>query len=319
MAKNFSLDFLVSLLLIPQGEGFFASKHPICESISKGVMPSMKPAQLMNRLTPLLPFLQCPRCSSPFHGTEQSLVCENSHCYDLSRRGYVNLAPSHDQSGEKYDAALFESRRAVLEGGYYQPVLDAVCSLLPSEKPFLLLDVGCGEGYYARLIAETFEQAQVIGLDLSRDAITAAARVPSRANWLVADLKHLPVADHAADVVLDVLTPADYEAFRRVLKPDGMLIKVIPGADYLTEVRKAVSPWLRSGAEYDNSRVMDHLRAHADLLTETEIRLTTPVTEDISRAFLRMTPMTFSIPEETLNTLSISEITIHMHVMRCRL
>lgn len=279
----------------------------------------MKPAQLMNRLSPLLPLLQCPRCSAPFHGAEQSLICENRHCYDLSRRGYVNLAPAHDQNAEKYDAALFESRRLVLEGGFYQPVAEKICALLPAEKPFTLLDVGCGEGYYARLIARRFAQAQVIGLDLSRDAITAAARVPSPVHWLVADLKHLPLADHAADVVLDVLTPADYEAFHRVLKPDGTLIKVIPGADYLAEVRRAVAPWLRGGAEYDNARVMEHLRAHAQILSETEVRFTAPLTPETSRAFLRMTPMTFSIPEEALQALSLPEITIHMHVVQGRL
>lgn len=279
----------------------------------------MKPSQLMNRLLPLLPVLRCPRCAAPFHENGASLVCENRHCYDLSKRGYVNLAPSHDQEAEKYGASLFESRRIVLESGFYLPVMEKIASLLPSQAPFLLLDVGCGEGYYARLIAERFPHSQVIGLDLSRDAITAAARIPSPANWLVADLKHLPIADHASDVVLDVLTPADYEAFSRVLKPEGKLIKVIPGADYLTEVRQAVAPWLRSGAEYDNTRVMDHLRAHAEILSETEIRITTPLTPETSHAFLRMTPMTFSIPEETLQTLSLSQITIHMHAVECKL
>ena len=277
----------------------------------------MKPAVLAGRLAPLIPLLRCPRCGSAFHLTEQSLVCEQNHCYDLSKRGYVNLAPAHDQNAEKYGAELFDSRRTVFENGFYTPVMDAVASLLP-EGPFSLLDAGCGEGYYARAIAQQFPLAQVLGLDLSRDAITAAARVPGRANWMVADLKHLPVANESIDVLLDVLTPADYNEFRRVLKPDGVLIKVIPGADYLREVRSAVAPWLRSGDEYDNTRVMEHLRAHADVLSETELHCTTALTPEQSHAFLRMTPMTFSVPAEALDTLSLSEITIHMHVVCCR-
>lgn len=277
----------------------------------------MKPAQLANRLTPLLPSLCCPRCQEPFQLTEQSLICANGHCFDLSRRGYVNLAPSHQQSTEKYDAALFDSRRLVFDNSCYVPVADAVSALLPNDQPFLLLDVGCGEGYYARMIAQQFANASILGLDISRDAITLAARTPSPVHWLVADLKHLPIADHSADVVLDVLTPADYEAFRRVLKPDGMLIKVIPGADYLREVRSAVAPWLRSGAEYDNARVMEHLRANASIQQETEVRVTLPLSAELSRAFLRMTPMTFSVPEEALESIQLSEITIHMHVLKC--
>lgn len=279
----------------------------------------MKPAQLALRLAPLLPLLCCPRCHLPFSLTESSLVCQSGHCYDLSRKGYVNLAPSHDQSAEKYDAELFESRRAVFENGFYAPVAKAIASLLPVDAPFGLLDVGCGEGYYTRLLSALFPQASFLGLDLSRDAITAAARIPGRANWLVADLKHLPVRDHVADVLLDVLTPADYETFRRVLKPDGMLIKVIPGADYLREVRSAVAPWLKNGAEYDNTRVLNHLRENAIILSEREIRVTTPLTPELSRVFLRMTPMTFSVPAETLASLALSSITIHMHVLCCRM
>lgn len=279
----------------------------------------MKPAQLALRFTPLIPTLRCPRCKAAFSLTPQSLVCHNGHCYDLSRKGYVNLAPSHDQNAEKYGADLFDSRRMVFENGFYAPVAEAIAQMLPVHQPLFLLDVGCGEGYYARLLAEQFAQAEILGLDLSRDAITAAARIPSRVNWLVADLKHLPIADHSADAVLDVLTPADYEAFRRVLKPDGRLIKVIPGTDYLHEVRRAVSPWLKNGAEYDNARVIEHLRANADVLEETEIRVTTPLSPELSRAFLRMTPMTFSVPEEALTSLSLAEITIHMHVLTCRM
>lgn len=276
----------------------------------------MKPAVLAQRLAPLMPVLRCPRCQTAFELNGASLICQNRHCYDLSKRGYVNLAPSHDQAAEKYDAELFGSRRLVFEHGFYQPIAEAIASWL-TDAPMTVLDAGCGEGYYARLLAERFAQAQFLGLDISRDAITAAAREPGRANWLVADLKHLPVADHSADVLLDVLTPADYAEFRRVLKADGWLIKVVPGSDYLCEVRKAVAPWLRSGDTYDNARVIDHLKEHADIAEESEVRITRLLSADESSAFLRMTPMTFSVPADVLDTLELSQITIHMHVLKC--
>lgn len=276
----------------------------------------MKPAVLAARLSPILDRLRCPRCSSPFHLTEQSLVCGQGHCYDLSRRGYVNLAPSHDQNAEKYDSGLFDSRRIVLEGGFYQPVLEAIAACMPQE-PFWLLDAGCGEGWYTRKLAEQFPDSHFLGLDISRDAITAAARLPGRANWLVADLKHLPIAGGSADVVLDVLTPADYAAFRRALKPGGKLVKVIPGTDYLREVRNAAAQWLRGGSDYDNTRVLEHLKANATVESSAEIRITLPVSPEESRAFLRMTPMTFSVPPEALERILLPEITIHMHVLCC--
>lgn len=279
----------------------------------------MKPAVLAGRLAPLLSHLCCPRCQGAFLLENNSLVCENRHCYDLSRKGYVNLAPTHDQEAEKYGSVLFDSRRLVFEHGFYEPVMQAIASQLPADQAFLMLDAGCGEGYYARELAQRFPLCSILGLDISRDAITAAARTQSRVNWLVADLKHLPVKSGLADVVLDVLTPADYQEFSRVLKKDGLLIKVIPGRDYLCEVRNAVSPWLRNGAEYDNTRVLDHLKEHAEVLSEQEVHITRPLTPEESHAFLRMTPMTFSISEEILQTLSLSQITIHMHVVVCRM
>ena len=49
------------------------------------------------------------------------------------------------------------------------------------------------------------------------------------------------------------------------------------------------------------------------------MRITRPLSADESRAFLRMTPMTFSVPGDVLEGLSLSQITIHMHVFKCRM
>ncbi|MBR6570809.1 MAG: hypothetical protein IKK75_10200, partial [Clostridia bacterium] len=60
-------------------------------------------------------------------------------------------------------------------------------------------------------------------------------------------------------------------------------------------------------------------RDHAQIIEECEVRITRPLSADESHAFLRMTPMTFSVPEEKLETLSLAQITIHMHVLLCRM
>lgn len=282
----------------------------------------MKPALLAEKLSPLLPALRCPICGEAFSLTEQSLLCASRHCFDLSRRGYVNFAPSHEQALEKYGAHLFENRARVFADGFYQPVADAVCDMLTRRfggRPFTLLDVGCGEGYYARAVADRFPCAAVAGLDLSRDAITAAARGASNVHWLIADLKHLPFADGTADVLLDVLTPADYAEFCRVLKPDGELIKVIPEAGYLRQVRQAVAGYLRGGDAYDNAQVLALLRERSDILEDVLVDETRPLSHEQSEAFLHMTPMTFSVPEDVLREITLSDITIQMRVIRCRL
>ena len=180
----------------------------------------MKLATLVRILEDALPLLACPRCGQPFTLAGTSLKCTHNHCYDLCAKGYANLAPQHDQSREKYDAALFESRSVVLESNFYAPVLAAIGDMLKNrfgDAPFSLLDAGCGEGYYARSIAGSFPRSRVVGIDLSRDGIRAAARKPGDVLWLVADLKQLPLADRSTDVVLTSVSCANSSKVKKAM------------------------------------------------------------------------------------------------------
>lgn len=293
----------------------------------------MKLSTVAASLNPVVPALRCPRCGEPLTLSEgRSLLCGNAHCFDLSAKGYANLAPDHNQSKEKYDTALFESRSRVFDAGFYAPVANALCRMaeraLPaapratpnapdSNRP-LMVDVGCGEGYYARALAELPARPRVIGLDLSRDAILAAARQSMRTAWLVADLTRLPLADHSVDVLIDVLTPADYGEFARVLKPGGALVKVIPADDYLVEVRAAVADRLQSPA-FSNQRVTEHLQTHATVLAHETIRHTLPLTPEQADHFLRMTPMTFGLDDSALAQIQLDRITVAMELFLCRM
>jgi 23S rRNA (guanine745-N1)-methyltransferase len=235
----------------------------------------------------------------------------------------MNLAPGHNQQAEKYDAALFESRRLVLERGFYEGVLGAIEGTISGSRTqgcaFTLLDAGCGEGFYARKLARRFPAAQVLGLDLSRDAISAAVRegraAGTRVHWLVGNLARLPMADHSVDVLLNILTPADYAEFGRVLAPSGFLVKVVPGPRYLEQVRSGVAEHLRRGA-YSNERVLEHLQAHGRILERCSVLRTFPVNAQEAAAFVAMTPMTFGLGEEALGDVSFSEITIDLEVVR---
>lgn len=305
------------------------------------VVDQMKLQRLAEATASILPLLSCPLCGSGFSLREgQSLVCELGHCFDLSTKGYINLAPGHDQQADKYDASLFTSRRRILEAAFYAPVLDGLAQLIkaqasdPRPGPFTLLDAGCGEGYYTRRLADTFTHASIFGVDLSRDAITAAAKgsAPSQGSpasadsnaarpqgrvaphWLIANLGQLPLKDGTVDILLNVLTPADYKEFKRVLAPEGVLIKVVPGEAYLEEIRAAVK-----NTEYSNERVLEHLQTHAEITDRRSLRYTLPVTREQAQDFLRMTPMTFGLSPEALTDVGFSKITIHLELLCCRL
>jgi len=191
-------------------------------------------------------------------------------------------------------------------------------STFGGDQPLFVVDVGCGEGYYARTLARSEMTPTVVGVDLSRDALIAAARQATDVHWLVADLTRLPFSDAVADVLLDVLTPADYREFSRVLAPGGLFVKVVPADDYLMEIRRAVADQLQSG-DFSNARVVEHLREHADVLERLPVRRTLPVTQQQAMDFLHMTPMTFGLTEAQLEGIVFSDITVAVELLVCRL
>ena len=280
----------------------------------------MKLETLLRKLTVLLPDLRCPLCAQGFSIRGASLVCAQGHCFDASSHGYINLAPGRRQADDRYDAALFESRRAVLDAGVYAPALEAVRRALEArfaDRPFALVDAGCGEGYYARALALALPAAEIVGVEICGAAVRAAARTPSRAHWLVADVKRLPFRNGFADAILDVLTPADYTAFARVLAPEGVLVKLVPGAQHLIQIRQAVAPYLRDSSAYDNARVLAHLEAHMRVWRRETLRYTLPVSPALGGALMRMTPLTFSVPREALDASRLTQITVHMEMLLC--
>lgn len=123
-------------------------------------------------------------------------------------------------------------------------------------------------------------------MDISRDAILRATDWPCTALWCVGDLRRLPFADGTFTAVLDILPPAGYQEFRRVLYPGGVLIKVYPGADYLKELRAA-----RGMAPYAEGQVDAYLRQHGQVLSTRHVRTSVSTDDALWRDFVWMTPL----------------------------
>lgn len=95
----------------------------------------------------------CPICHETLHLDGASLRCPNRHTFDIAKQGYVNLAPAAKQS-PFYNKASFENRARILEAGYYDDIRDAVLDAVGRylNPRAAILDVGCGEGFYARAV-----------------------------------------------------------------------------------------------------------------------------------------------------------------------
>ena len=251
--------------------------------------------------------LRCPVCGAAFSQIGASLVCQNGHTFDPSRKGYVHFAPNAAPS--QYDRDLFEARRRILEAGFYDTVVDAIRTAVPKE-PEVVLDAGCGDGTFTKRL----QGKTTVGIDLSKDAILLAARGGGPILWTVGDLTRLPVADASADVVLNLFSPAHYAEFTRVLKPDGVLLKLVPQKGYLREIRALMGDRLQKEG-YSNEAVVSHLSERFRIEDRVRVTYTRPLSEEQAKDFIRMTPLTFGVSRDALDASALSEITIDVELL----
>jgi SAM-dependent methyltransferase len=109
-------------------------------------------------------------------------------------------------------------------------VLDPV--LLPRAlalKPKTVLDVGCGEGRFCRMLAE--HGVEVTGIDPTPSFITHARERDPAGRYLQASAEALPLDDSSFDLVVSYLSLIDIPdvaaaiaEMTRVLKPGGALL-----------------------------------------------------------------------------------------------
>ena len=258
----------------------------------------------------------CPICQENLTLVESSLKCNNRHSFDLAKFGYVNLAPQIKQSAN-YDKENFQNRQQILEAGFYQAILDAVSDLLASSKTTkIILDIGCGEGFYSRKLQESHSDKTFYAFDISKDSVQIAAKSePNWAvNWFVGDLARLPIKDGSMDILLDIFSPANYGEFRRVLSKDGILIKVIPTKNHLKEIRQKVQDQL-TNKDYSNQDIKNHFQEHFTILSSQTASLTKTITVEQLQALLSMTPLLFHIDQTKIDWSQLTEITIEAEIL----
>lgn len=254
----------------------------------------------------------CPICQSPLTRDGSCYRCESRHSYDISREGYVHLLPANKKHSANPgdDKDMIAARTQFLDGGWYAPLREALSRLAVEHTGSApaILDAGCGEGYYTKAVCPGRQMTR-IGFDLSKDAVRLAARGEKTAMFFAADLKRIPLSDGCADAVLDIFTPADYSEFKRVLKPQGVLIKLAPRSGYLKELREAAGGLLRH-KEYDDGDVARYAEEKMEILHREAITYTMDVTPETMRHLARMTPMLAGVDLEKIDLTGMTRITI---------
>lgn len=267
---------------------------------------------------------RCPVCGAPLDREERICRCPNRHSYDIAREGYTYLLPPNQKhsAAPGDDRGMAAARRDFLSKGYYALLLNTLCcQILSLSGDFpVIWDVGCGEGYYTAGIYQALTAAgrspRMAGTDISKSILRYAARRERGIEWAVASSYHLPAADETADVLLDCFSPLALEEFRRVLKPGGYFLYVVPGPDHLWELKQILYDRPYPNAEKETPYEGFSYRS----IVPVEGVITLPCQADI-HALFQMTPYYWKTPRAGAERLAARDsltarISFRIHVFQ---
>ena len=248
--------------------------------------------------------LVCPVCGKTLQRGEKEYRCENRHSFDIARQGHVNLLvvqQKHSLNPGDTRAQVL-SRRSFLEGGFYEPIANALCRAaeeLGAKGP--VLDVGCGEGYYGTRLAAAMN-AELTGLDISKEAVRCAAAKYKGPQWICGTASHLPVKDGSVGTLTSLFALTLPEEFRRVLAQDGLYFQVLAAQDHLLGLKSIIYPELKL-KEKDSVPELPGF----ERISSVPIRFTFTVQGEQVQNLLSMTPHVYRISKEGAARLAATE------------
>ena len=148
------------------------------------------------------------------------------------------LQPQDKRSKNPGDTvAAVAARRRIHDRGVTAPLLDAIAGVLHGTADDVVLDAGCGDGFYlGSLAARTGLDPH--GIDISIPAIDAAAKRYHGYEWVVANADRVvPYSDGAFTAVLSITGRMNPAEFHRVLRPGGRLLVALAAPEDLIELR----------------------------------------------------------------------------------
>ena len=162
---------------------------------------------------------------------------------DIHRLDKKRIRESFNAAADTYDDV------AVLQQEVGKRILERLEFI--KTIPTVVLDVGSGTGQLSRALSQRYCKSQVISLDLAPRMLENARR---QNNWFTnrfgkqayvcGDAEQLPVADHSVDLIFSSLAlqwctelERVFAEFRRILKPEGLLMFSTFGPDTLKELR----------------------------------------------------------------------------------
>ena len=252
----------------------------------------------------------CPYCKEKMHLEGKSVKCINKHTFDITKKGTINFIISAKIKESKiYNEKLFSCRRKFIEKGYYKDVYELIAKHINNleQANIRILDLGCSEGTHSiNILSKLKKSYRYFGFDYSKDAINLASDYnTSNRFYFTGDVNNIPIAPNSIDVIIDFLSPYSESEVKRVLKKDGIFIKIAPSSNYLIELRNA-----RGLEKYQKQQeIIDNLSKYFKNIGTESYQKTFKIEKDDAENLIGMTPI-------NLNTtnLKIEQITINLNI-----
>lgn len=269
--------------------------------------------------------IRCPICHCPMEVIDlKSLACEKKHTFDFAKQGYVNMLTRSTNS--HYNKNLFKTRRQViLESELYVPLHEKISEVMKenlnaSNGVNMILDAGCGEGSHLQSILDNKCEKETMlgmGFDISKEGIRMAASNFKESIWLVGDVANIPFATQSFHCLLNILSPANYKEFRRILVPNGLVVKVVPRTHYLKELREALFDDSDKKI-YKNDEIVLLFKEHFTLVDVFQLCYTKELNQTELMNLAQMTPLTWNANKKKIERFTnqvFSEITIDLDIL----
>lgn len=227
----------------------------------------------------------------------------------------------------KYDSQIFKSRSIICKSGLFEPLNTKISAIIINKlksqsAPVKILDAGCGEGSLLSRIQEKITQNSEadplgVGLDISKEGIGMASKEYMNKIWCVGDLAKAPFASRQFNFILNILAPANYAEFQRMISHDGRVIKVLPAKDYLQELRNVF--YERTNKQlYSNDNTLELFRSKFKLTDVERVRYSVTLDHTLIEPLIHMTPLSWGTTEKRLlkaREMDLREVTFDFTIL----
>ena len=258
----------------------------------------------------------CPICYKNLIYDNEFLICQNNHTFDLSKKGTINLIKTSNlRESSIYNRDLFVNRRNFIKHNFYDDIYEYVSKKINELNitDVKILDLGCGEAIHSVNILNKLKESYIYyGFDYSKVAISLASDYnQDNRIFFNADVNNIPLCDNSIDVIIDFLLPYSELEVKRVLKNNGIFIKVTPGQEYLKELRNALNM-----DEYaKEEEVFDNIKNKFNVIETKRIVNTYDVNEEDCKELVQMTPLKINKKSLLINKITI-DLNIYTIVVR---